>query len=251
MKIRSCASVIILGIGVLPLTTSLASASPGGGQGVTPGNAMNPPAVSPVVERDPEGLGIGEHSRSPTGLLTASPTLVKEPSQTSGGLLYRMTVEFGGLGVGGDKDAAKFREYKDLDSGAYLNNFSADAREAEKRLSPRRGGRWRGPDRPVLRRGCRPIQHVESARLVQRNAACLHVELPVAVGRSRQRRAHVEGPSPGRHHRREYDPGEHAPGDLVHAGLRSRAHPEEEPDPLRLHAFCELESLCQLYPGAS
>ena len=124
MKIRWCTSVIILGIGVLPLTTSLASASPGGGQGVTSGNAMNPPAVSPVVERDPEGLGIGEHSRSPTGLLTASPRLVKEPSQTSGGLLYRMTVEFGGIGVGGDKDAAKFREYKDLDSGAYLNNFS-------------------------------------------------------------------------------------------------------------------------------
>ncbi len=73
MKIRSCASVITLGIGVLPLTTSLASASPGGGQDVTPGNAMNPRAVSPVVERDPEGLGIGEHSRSPTGLLTASP----------------------------------------------------------------------------------------------------------------------------------------------------------------------------------
>ena len=39
MKIRSCASVIILGIGVLPLTTSLASASPGGGQGVTVTNA--------------------------------------------------------------------------------------------------------------------------------------------------------------------------------------------------------------------
>ena len=35
-----------------------------------------------------------------------------------------MTVEFGGIGVGGDKDAAKFREYKDLDSGAYLNNFT-------------------------------------------------------------------------------------------------------------------------------
>ena len=46
----------------------------------------------------------------------------------------------------------------------------------------------------------------------------------------------LRGPSPGRHHRREYDPGEHAPGDLVHAGLRSRAHPEEEPDPLRPHA---------------
>ena len=124
MKIRSCASVITLGIGVLRLTTSLAYAGPGDGQDATPGNAMNPRAVSSIVERDPEGLGIGENSRSPTGLLTASPPLVKEPSKTSGGLLYRMTVEFGGIGVGGDKDAAKFREYKDLDSGVYLNNFT-------------------------------------------------------------------------------------------------------------------------------
>ena len=124
MKIRSYASVITLGIGVLRLTTSLAYASPGDGQDATPGNALNPRTVSSIVERDPEGLGIAENSRTPTGLLTASPPLVKEPSKTSGGLLYRMTVEFGAIGVGGDKDAAKFREYKDLDSGAYLNNFT-------------------------------------------------------------------------------------------------------------------------------
>ena len=124
MNIRSCASVIALGIGVLRLTTSLAYGSAGDGQDATPGNAMNPRAVSSLVERDPEGLGIVENSRSPTGLLTASAPLVKEPLKTSGGLLYRMTVEFGGIGVGGDKDAAKFREYKDLDSGVYLNNFT-------------------------------------------------------------------------------------------------------------------------------
>ena len=124
MNIRSCASVITLGIGVLRLTAPLASASPGGGQDAVPGNAMNPRAVSSIVERDPEGLGIGEHSRNPTGLLTDSAPLVTAPSKTAGGLLYRMTVEFGGLGVGGDKDAAKFREYKDLDSSAYLNTFT-------------------------------------------------------------------------------------------------------------------------------
>ena len=124
MRIRSCASVIALGIGVLRLTTTLAYASPGDGQDVTLGNAMNPGGAGSVVARDPEGLGIAEHSRNPTGLLTASAPLVKEPSKTSGGLLYRMTVEFGALGVTGDKDAAKFREYKDLESGAYLNNFT-------------------------------------------------------------------------------------------------------------------------------
>ena len=128
----------------------------------------------------------------PPGLLTASPPLVKEPSQTSGGLLYRMTVEFGGIGVGGDKDAAKFREYKDLDSGAYLNNFTLMLEKPKSAFHLDAVGGGVAPDRPVLRRGCGPIQHVESARLVQRNAACLHVDLPVAVGRGRQRRAHAD-----------------------------------------------------------
>lgn len=122
MKIRSCASVITLGIGVLRLTTSLAYASPGGGQDATPGNAMNPRAVSSIVERDPEGLGIVEGSRTPSGLLIAPTALVKEPKR-SGGMLYRMSVEFVPVGVSGDKGVAKFREYQDLDSGAYLNNF--------------------------------------------------------------------------------------------------------------------------------
>src|SRR4029450_2161313 len=119
MKIRSHASVMILGIGALRLTTALAYA-----QDATPGNALNPRTVSSVVERDPEGLGIAVNSRTPTGLLIPPAPLVKEPSKTSSGMLYRGTVEFGAIGVGGDKEAAKFREYKDLDSGLYLNNFT-------------------------------------------------------------------------------------------------------------------------------
>jgi hypothetical protein len=114
--------VITLGIGVLRLTTSLAYASPGDGQDATPGNAMNPRAVSSIVERDPEGLGIAEGSRTPSGLLIAPTPLVKEPKR-AGGMLYRMAVEFVPVGVSGDKGVAKFREYQDLDSGAYLNNF--------------------------------------------------------------------------------------------------------------------------------
>jgi len=124
MKIRSHTSVTILGIGVLWLTTSRAHAVPGDGQESTPGNTLNPRTVSSVVKRDPEGLGIAEGSRSPTGLLVAPAPLVKEPSKTAGGLLYRLTVEFGAIGPSGDKEAAKFREYKDLDGGAYLNSFS-------------------------------------------------------------------------------------------------------------------------------
>jgi len=119
MKIRSYASVITLGIGLLRLTTSLAY-----GQDATPGNALNPRTVSSIVDRDPEGLGIAVNSRTPTGLLIPPAPLVKEPSKTSSGLLYRGTVEFGAIGLSGDKGAAKFREYKDLESGAYLNNFT-------------------------------------------------------------------------------------------------------------------------------
>ena len=119
MKIRSHASVMILGIGALRLTTTLAYA-----QDATPGNALNPRTVSSVVERDPEGLGIAVNSRTPTGLLIPPAPLVKEPSKTSSGLLYRGTIEFGAIGIGGDKEAAKFREYKDLESGLYLNNFT-------------------------------------------------------------------------------------------------------------------------------
>ena len=120
MKIRSYISVITVGFGVLGLTTSLAHA----GQDSTPGNALNPRTISSPVERDPEGLGIVEGSRSPTGLLTADPPLVTEPSKTSSGLLYRVKAEFGAIGLSGDKGAAKFREYKDLGNGVYLNNFS-------------------------------------------------------------------------------------------------------------------------------
>ena len=121
---------------------------------------------------------------------------MKEPSKTSGGLLYRMTVEFGGSGVGGDKDA-KFREYKDLDSGGLPEQLHPDAREAGQCLSPRRGGGGVARSDQHSRLDLGRIQHVESARLLQRNTPCLHVDLQVAVGRGRQRRAHAERTSPG------------------------------------------------------
>lgn len=117
MKIRSHASVITLGLAVL------AHAGPAEAQEATPGNALNPRAISSIVERDPEGLGIAEGSRTPTGLLIVPAPLVKEPRKTPGGLLYRATVEFVPVGVTGERGAAKFREYQDLDRGAYLNNF--------------------------------------------------------------------------------------------------------------------------------
>jgi hypothetical protein len=111
---------------VITLAISLLVAVPrqaGAGQG-TLGNALNPGATASVAAADPDGIGIVVASRSPTGLLTIAPMLEKDPATTSGGLRYRATVEFGGVSLGGDENAAKFREYKDLRSGAYANTFA-------------------------------------------------------------------------------------------------------------------------------
>src|SRR4029453_11935658 len=109
MKIRSNTSVMILGLTV----TALAHSRPAGGQEITPGNALNPRAISSIVEMDPEGLGIAEGSRTPSGLLIVPAPLVREPSRTSGGWLYQALIEFAPIGVSGDEGGAKHREYKD------------------------------------------------------------------------------------------------------------------------------------------
>ena len=119
MKTSFQTAVITLGISLAVAVPRQAGA---GGQG-TAGNALNPGATTSVVPADPDGIGIVVASRSPTGLLTIAPTLKNDPVTTSGGRRYRATVEFGGVGLGGDKNAAKFREYKDLESGAYANTF--------------------------------------------------------------------------------------------------------------------------------
>jgi Putative outer membrane beta-barrel porin, MtrB/PioB len=120
MKTSLQTAVITLGISLV--VAAVPRQARAGGQGM-PGNALNPGASAPVVQADPEGIGIVEASRSPTGLLTIAPTLKGAPTTTSGGLRYRARFELGGVGLGGDENAAKFREYKDLSSGAYANTF--------------------------------------------------------------------------------------------------------------------------------
>ena len=118
MKTSFQTAVITLGIGLL----FTAPGNAAGGQG-TPGNALNPGATFPVVQSDPDGIGIVEASRSPTGLLTIAPALVKPVFTTSNGRRYRAAIELGGVGLGGDDNAAKFRDYKALQSGIYANAF--------------------------------------------------------------------------------------------------------------------------------
>ncbi len=113
-------SVLTLGVTLLLIAPGRADAQPQG----APGNALNPGTNAPAVTADPDGMGIVEGSRSPTGLLTVAPTLKRQPSTTRGGARYLATFEVGGIGFGGDQGAAKFREYKDLGSGAYANRFA-------------------------------------------------------------------------------------------------------------------------------
>lgn len=87
------------------------------------GNAMSPQGASAADARDPDGLGITEHARTPTGWLQLPPWTIRTPKRSKNGWLYDAHVEFGGLVTAGDTTAAKFREYKDLDSGPYLNHF--------------------------------------------------------------------------------------------------------------------------------
>jgi hypothetical protein len=107
----------------LPLIVGTAQASSGYGVDTSLSNALNPAGVLSTRAKDPDGLGIQEHSRTPTGFLVLRPYEVVEPKPLSKDWTLNSWIDVGGLTVLGDGEAAKFREYKDLSRGAYLNNF--------------------------------------------------------------------------------------------------------------------------------
>ena len=123
--------VVLLGAVGGQLAASAVQADSGIGVDTTLGNALNPGTVPLIQFKDPEGLGESQHSRSPTGFLGEEPNLIREPNKTQSGWLYRGSVELGGLGTNGDKDNAKFKEYKDLRSGLYLNSFALEAEKPD------------------------------------------------------------------------------------------------------------------------
>lgn len=96
------------------------------------GNVLNPRAFSNIREIDPEGLGQTENQRT-TGFLREPAMLVREPTRTESGWEYKGSLEAGGIGVSGDRNNAKFKEYRDLDRefGLYLNNFRANAEKPD------------------------------------------------------------------------------------------------------------------------
>lgn len=99
------------------------------GVGAEPGNALNPTPVNPSTAGrwiHPEGMG-GRIpvSRTPSGLLYDIPLDPGEEPEAKEGGDWKASgfVEAGGLRIGGDNRSQGFRNYKDVKSGLYFNNF--------------------------------------------------------------------------------------------------------------------------------
>lgn len=117
----------LLGIALAQGLGGSAWADSGHGADTVLANTLTPQGTIPGRERDPDGLGLAENTRTPTGLLHVDPWQVPEWSKGASGWLTRGGVEFGGLSIGGDRKAAKFGEYKSPKSGLVLSNAWLEA----------------------------------------------------------------------------------------------------------------------------
>ena len=116
---------LIVSLTVAPFAANNLRAESGSGVDTSLGNALNPAGTASAKEKDPDGLGVQEFSRSPTGFMVTRPNLPPLFTKNDYGWLQSGSIEFGGLNVNGDSREAKFREYKDLRNGGFINNFNA------------------------------------------------------------------------------------------------------------------------------
>lgn len=114
----------LVGAAMAQLGPQAVHADSGSGVDTMLGNALNPSGLSSARTKDPDGLGEAQHSRSPTGLMIPNPWLIREPRKAESGWLFTTSVEVGAIGLKGDKQSARFGEYKSLRNGLYLNNVS-------------------------------------------------------------------------------------------------------------------------------
>ena len=96
--------------------------------GTPQGNALNPAPVNPATAgrwMDEDGLGTRiPAARTPTGQLYNMPLDPGEETEgTKGAWQYACYAELGGIRIGGDARSQGWRNYKDLRTGAYVNNF--------------------------------------------------------------------------------------------------------------------------------
>ncbi len=128
-RLKTMACCVGAALGSLTAADTHADSSTPRGTPTVLGDALNPGFLNTVPARDPEGLDTQANPRSPTGFLYGWPKLPLETKETESGWLYSGQAELGGLGVFGDTDNAWFLQYKDLQSGPYLNNFSFQANQ--------------------------------------------------------------------------------------------------------------------------
>lgn len=102
--------------------------------GSTLGNALNPDTIDTLPARDPDGLDVELYRRSPAGLLYPWPKIPETAVPSAGDWTWSGQAELGGLVVSGDEDSAWFRQYKDLQTGPYLNNFLLKGQHPEQAM---------------------------------------------------------------------------------------------------------------------
>jgi hypothetical protein len=106
------------------------------GQNTTLGNASHPAPVNSAANQvdgalDSEGMGTREPAaHTPSGQFYNIPYADEEPAEGKAPS-YRGSIEAGVQSVTGDKNAALFKMYKDVKSGAVVNNFSFEGDKPE------------------------------------------------------------------------------------------------------------------------
>ena len=95
--------------------------------GPAPGNELNPAPVNPATAgrpKDADGMGEREPAaRSPTGRLYDRPPQSSLDERPKDAWSVRGFIDAGGMAVQGDKDNARFRQYKDVTNGLYVSSF--------------------------------------------------------------------------------------------------------------------------------
>jgi len=119
--IVSCVALALSQLGAV----GIARADSALGQNTTLGNAQNVAPVNPLAKRA-SGLDADSRvppARTPTGQMYNIPYNVADED---GGPVFNSSVDVGLVNVGGDKQAAKYKEYKDVKSGIAVDSFSLE-----------------------------------------------------------------------------------------------------------------------------
>lgn len=124
----------LITIALAPGLATTALADSGNGADTVLANTLTPQGTIPGRAKDPDGMGIAEHSRTPTGFLEPNPWLLQDWPPSQAGWRTRGGAELGGLYSSGDRKAALFGEYKSPKSGLVLSNAWLEAERPDSAL---------------------------------------------------------------------------------------------------------------------